>query len=270
MTKNPIVKDNSMNSAIAREFPILEYDSDPLAIINPSIVKPLDTMPEHAVACFFQDVIDQLLVAGRLTLLTTQRSEIGEHPVYELEFNGRRLAVFHPLVGAPIAVGMMEEVIARGARKFVACGGAGVLRRDITVGHLVVPSSAIRDEGTSYHYLPPAREVAADPQVIEAIERILRRNTVEYILGKTWTTDAFYRETPAKVALRRSEGCVTVEMETAAFLAVAQFRGVRFGQILYGGDDVSGAGEWDHRDWVQQISTREKIFWLAVEACLEL
>ena len=72
-----------------------------------------------------------------------------------------------------------------------------------------------------------------------------------YVQGKTWTTDGFYRETPAKVPLRRAEGCLTVEMEAAAFFAVAQFRGVQFGQMLYGGDDVSGA-EWDHRDWIKR------------------
>jgi uridine phosphorylase len=89
------------------------------------------------------------------------------------------------------------------------------------------------------------------------------------VLGKTWTTDAIYRETPARIARRRAEGCITVEMEAAAFFAVAQFRGVTFGQILYGGDDVSG-DLWDDRDWDRQTSTREKLFWLAAEACLRL
>ena len=86
-------------------------------------------------------------------------------------------------------------------------------------------------------------------------------------MGKTWTTDAFYRETPDKVALRRSEGCVAVEMEAAAFFAVARFRGVTFAQMLYGGDDVSGE-EWDHREWNKRRSVREDLLWLAAEACL--
>ena len=92
---------------------------------------------------------------------------------------------------------------------------------------------------------------------------------VPYVLGKTWTTDAIFRETPAKVQLRRSEGCLTVEMEAAAFFAVAQFRGVIFAQMLYGGDDVSGA-EWDARGWNKRISVRERLFWLAAEACLAI
>ncbi len=69
--------------------------------------------------------------------------------------------------------------------------------------------------------------------------------------------------------LRRSEGCITVEMEAAAFFAVARFRGVTFAQMLYGGDDVSGE-EWDHREWHKRRSVREDLLWLAAEACLLL
>ncbi len=69
--------------------------------------------------------------------------------------------------------------------------------------------------------------------------------------------------------MRKAEGCLTVEMEAAAFFAVAQFRGVTLGQILYGGDDVSGE-EWDTRGWTKNNTIREKMFWLAAEACLRL
>src|SRR5260370_16655149 len=83
------------------------------------------------------------------------------------------------------------------------------------------------------------REVGADPRALAAIEKTLKRNGVDYIVGKTWTTDAIYRETRARVNARKREGCLTVEMEAAAFFAVAQFRRVQFGQILYGGDALS-------------------------------
>ena len=88
-------------------------------------------------------------------------------------------------------------------------------------------------------------------------------------VGKTWMTDAFYRETPAKVARRRAEGCLTVEMEAAAFFAVARFRGVSFAQILYAGDDLSGP-EWDSRGWQSRTAIREQVFNLAAEACLRM
>jgi uridine phosphorylase len=249
------------------DFPILEHDPTRKAILEPSeLIEPAD-VPERCVICFFQEVIAGLLDAGRLHHVVSSKSESGLHPLYAFEFQGERLALFHPGVGAPFAAALLEEVIARGCRSFIACGGAGVLNSDIALGHLVVPTAAVRDEGTSYHYLPPSREVAASPAAVRAIEQVLTRHEVPYLLGKTWTTDGIYRETPDKVRRRREEGCLTVEMEAAAFFAVAHFRGVVMGQILYGGDDV-GSSEWDGRAWDQQTSVREKLFWLAAEACL--
>ncbi len=252
-----------------QDYPILEFDSTPEAMLEPSrIIKPID-VPEHAVACFFQDVITQLSQQHKARVIKHLRSEIGTHPVYELDVAGKRLAVFHPGVGAPLAAGLLEEVIALGCKKFIACGGAGVLDGALAVGHAIVPIAAIRDEGTSYHYLPPGREVSASPAGVTALETILKAHQIEYVLSRTWTTDGLYRETPAKVQQRKAEGCLTVEMEAAAFFAVAQFRAVQFAQILYSGDDLSGS-EWDHRHWDKHTSVREKLFWLAAEACLLL
>lgn len=262
---------NRPESDLKREYPILEFDRSEQAILEPSrLVKPLDGMPQHAVACFFQDVITRLSQEHAAQVIYRIRSEMGTHSIYEMTLKGQRLAVFHPGVGAPLAAGTLEEVIALGARKFMVCGGAGVLDKQIGVGHVIVPSAAVRDEGTSYHYLPPGREVNADPQALAAIEQTLQAHKVEYIVAKTWTTDAFYRETPQKVQLRKAEGCKVVEMEAATFMAVAQFRGVQLGQILYGGDDVDDSSEqWDSRGWTTH-SGREKLFWLAAEACFKL
>ncbi len=250
----------------ARLFPILEFDPAPVAIIEPRRVHKSIGAPQHCVLCFFQDVIDELIRNGAREI-HSETWETGKHPIYELEFNGRRLAVVHPRVGAAISAAMLELMIALGARKFIACGGAGVLDSKIAVGHIVVPNAAIRDEGTSYHYLPPSREVAPHPRALAAIEKTLRRNGHDYIVAKTWTTDAIYRETRARMNARKREGCLTVEMEAAAFFAVAQFRRVQFGQILYGGDDLSG--EWDRRNWSRH-QIREHLFTLAAEACLSM
>ncbi len=252
------------------DYPILEYDAAREAIIEPSrILKPLEGMPEHCVMCFFQEVITDVCGDGKAEIIRHLASEIGKKPIYVLEHEGRRIAVTHAGVGAPLSAGFLEELIAFGCRKFIACGGAGVLKSEIVVGHVVVPESAVRDEGTSYHYLPPSREVSASAEGIAAIKQTLGKHNVPYIVGKTWTTDGIYRETPGKVALRRDEGCLTVEMEAAAFFAVAQFRGASFAQILYGGDDVSGT-EWDDRGWLKRASVREKLFWLAVESVLAM
>ena len=168
-----------------------------------------------------------------------------------------------------MAAGLLEEAIAYGCRKFIVCGGCGVLEQDIAVGHLIVVSSAVRDEGVSYHYLPPGREVQAHPAGVAALEAALCERGVPYRVGRTWTTDAPYRETAAKIAMRKSEGCVTVEMEAASLMAVAQFREITLGQVLYGGDNLSG-DEWDHRSWQSRRDVRENLFWLAAEACLRL
>jgi uridine phosphorylase len=254
-------------------YPILEFDSTPTAMIEPGHLRQkVANLPEHCVVCFFNDVLQALHIGDAIKseIVTELRSEIGRNPIYVIERqDGRRFAALHPGVGAPLAAGFLEEAIALGCRKFIACGGAGVLNADLAVGHVVVPTSAVRDEGTSYHYLLPGREVAPSPEGLAAVEAALDAHGVPYVKGKTWTTDALYRETPAKVALRRDEGCLTVEMEAAAFFAVAQFRGVTFAQLLYSGDDLSGA-EWDSRDWVNHATVREKLFWLAVEAVLRL
>ena len=250
-------------------FPILEHDPSPQALIEPGrVIRSIDA-PPGCVVCFFQEVIDALRQAGRLTQIAELSSEIGKHPVYEFRMDERRLALFHPGVGAPLAAGLLEEVIALGCRKFVACGGCGVLDRSIAVGHVLVPESAVRDEGTSYHYLPPGREVGASPNAVATIQSTLQAHGVEHIVAKTWTTDAIYRETPARIARRKAEGCLAVEMEAAAFFAVARFRGVDFGQVLYGGDDISG-DTWDSRRWNTHTTAREKLFWLAAEACLAM
>ena len=251
------------------DMPILEYDPTRRAILEPSELIEHEELPPRCVVCFFQEVLDALVAEGRLRKISSSRSEIGEHPFFALTIEGQELTVFHPGVGAPLGAALLEEAIAKGCRTFIACGGAGTLDSELTVGHVVVPISAVRHEGTSYHYLPPAREVLASAEAVQAIESVLERHQIPYLVGKTWTTDGVYRETPRLVARRRVEGCLTVEMEAAAFFAVARFRGVTFGQILYAGDDVSGE-IWDSRSWETQYSVREQLFWLAVESCLAL
>ena len=250
-------------------YPILEHDPARTALIEPAQVIRLRDMPEHCVICFFREVLDQVVATHDARVLAENCWEDGPHPVYEISHQGRRLAFFHPGIGAPLAAGLLEEVIAFGCRKFIACGGCGVLEKEIAVGHLIVVSSAVRDEGVSYHYLPPSREVIADAAGVEALTQTLRQRGVPHRLGKTWTTDAPYRETPNKIAKRREDGCLTVEMESAGMMAVAQFRGTNFGQVLYGGDDLSGAA-WDRRDWQSRREVRESLFWLCADACLSV
>jgi len=255
--------------ALRMSLPILEFDATREAMIEPAqVVQPRD-VAEHCVICFFREVVEKVRDEHKARVVAENLWEDGPPPLYEIAYAGHRLAFYHPGVGAALAAALLEETIARGCKKFIACGGCGVLEKDVPVGKLIVVSSALRDEGVSYHYLPPAREVAAHPAAIAALKRALDREGVPYRLGKTWTTDAPYRETRNKIALRRGEGCLTVEMEAAAMMAVAEFRGVVLGQVLYAGDDLSGT-DWDRRGWQSRREIRERLFWLAAEACLTL
>lgn len=130
--------------------------------------------------------------------------------------------------------------------------------------------SALRDEGTSHHYLPAGRHVDVDPAAVDVLTRLLDERGVAHQTGRVWTTDAPYRETPAKIESRRTEGCIAVEMEAAALAAVARFRGVPLGHLLYGGgDDLTGAA-WDNRSWQTQADVRDNLLNLAASAALQL
>jgi uridine phosphorylase len=190
--------------------------------------------------------------------------------LHVLKTRGQSIGVLQPVgPGAPIVAAAVEELIAFGVQRFIAIGVAGGLQPDLPSGDIVICDRALRDEGTSYHYLPPARSVGANATLVQHIGEALGAQHIDHARGTSWTTDAPYRETRDKVDLRRSEGCLTVEMEASALMAVAQFRNVVLGQVLYGGDDLSGTA-WDNRGWQSRREVREHLFWLAAEACLEL
>lgn len=250
-------------------YPILEFDPAPTAILEPVSPEIRGPIPDRCVMCFFQEVLSDLLDQGRLEPVGAIKSELGAHPIFRMPVDQQSIFVIHAGLGAPLSAALLEEVIALGVRNFIACGECGVLNKEIAVGHPIVLTSAVRDEGTSYHYLPPGREVSAHPQAVAALEAACREVGVDYRLGKSWTTDAIYRETVARRERRLKGGCLVVEMEAAAFFAVAEFRKVVFGQVVYGGDLVLPEG-WDSRGWVHRRSHRDFLFQLAVQASLKL
>lgn len=252
-----------------QDIPLIEFDCQREAIIEPAaLIKRID-LPEHCVMPIYGSLLERLEAEGRLEKIHELYTSLVPIDVSKLEFEGGYVTIAHPGLGAPFAAAIMEELVALGCRKFVACGSAGVLKSELQRGAIVIPSSAVRDEGTSYHYLTPSQEIDVDPEVVRRLESVLQKHHINYEIGKTWTTDAFYRETKGKVSKRKSEECITVEMECSAFLAVAQFRDMVFGQYLAAGDDVSG-NEWDSRYADDRLTFQEKIFWLSVEACLSL
>ncbi len=251
---------------LAELYPILNFDPNRKPIINPPQGKVL---PSKVVICFFKDVVEKVASEYQAEILHTFRSEGGLYPVYEIGFEGERIAFFQPGIGAALTAGLMEEGIGLGAQFVIACGGCGVLDKDIAVGHVLLPTEAYREEGVSYHYLPPSATVTIEPDVLKVMEAVLLEHKIDYLKTKCWTTDGFYRETIAKTARYKAKGCLAVEMEMAALAAVAKFRGVKFGQYLYAGDTVVPEG-WDKRAWVERTDVREILFWLAMEACLRI
>lgn len=173
-------------------------------------------------------------------------------------------------VGAPACVAGFEEIIAMGAKRFVLFGSCGVLDDELVGNKLIIPVSAVRDDGTGYHYVAPSSEIEADPHSVQILERVMSDLGYPYIKGKTWTSDAIYRETLPLIKERRAEGCITVEMECASMIAAARYRHIPFIQFLYGADDLS-SDIWDIRDLSSYgLSNAEKYMLLAFECGINL
>ena len=156
----------------------------------------------------------------------------------ELPGSGREVAVARLPGGAPAAAMALEAAIARGVRCALVIGSAGSLRSDLPLGSTVIVTEAVREEGTSYHYLPAGDEVRADPEIVSLLEQSAQANGLNPELGPTWTTDAPFRETIGAVARHRGCGVKVVEMEASAIFAVSQVRGVRAGVLVAVSDEL--------------------------------
>ncbi|MDO8484820.1 MAG: nucleoside phosphorylase [Candidatus Limnocylindrales bacterium] len=187
--------------------------------------------------------------------------------LYEIRRTQGRVAVLTNFgLGAPIVAAQAEELIALGATRLVSIALAGGIQPDLAPGAIVVAQAAIRDEGTSYHYLPPAREVTADPALSAALVEALERRGSSVHLGRTWSIDAPYRETREEVAQNAADGVLTVDMELSALLAIAQTRGVRAAGVLVVGDSLAG-GQWRPPD---RLDAMERSLERAYQAAIEV
>jgi len=158
----------------------------------------------------------------------------------------------------------LEELLALGAEKCLYFGVCGALDKEIAAGHLLVPTAAYRDEGVSYHYAQSSDfiEIETAPKLAQIFEEM----QIPYNTTKTWTTDAFYRETKRNMERRKEEGCGVVEMECASIMAVSQFRKKEVYQFLYAGDCLSEDG-WDKRILGNMPEDmKERILMVAIEA----
>ena len=232
---------------IKNEIPILEYDTEKKAIIMPGHGWDYK-FTKKAVMLFMEEEIDNYVSSHDCEVVGEFESITKKFPVYKIVHNGEKIVFCQAPLGGAAATHIMDQLIGGGAREIIATGCCGSLIDD-TEGDFFIPTAALRQEGASYHYLPPAREVEMNDRAIQAIVTALENNNLNYRKCKTWTTDGFYRETREMVLYRKEEGCSVVEMECASLAACAKMRGVVFGQLLFTADSLANVEAHDTRNW---------------------
>ena len=236
-----------------------QYDPEINAVINPSdVYKKIEGMPSVAICCYSYKTFIKLAKFFNGEVITELTSANGTSPIYKINYKDKEFALFMNRVGAPLSVGTLEDAYQMGIEKIIVFGSCGVLDKSIKTFSIILPNSAIRDEGTSYHYLPASEEIATNSKYLDTFKKLLEELEIKYIVGKTWTIDAFYRETEKKVALRKEQGCICVEMEASANEALAQFRNKDIIQFFYAADNLD-AEKWQPRSLVGNSSLDAKI-----------
>ena len=217
-------------------------DSRPLITVS-DVYARSDVRFRSFVVTFSRRVVEALLEDGTVELISADgiRSISNDYPVYR--FVGTDVGLVKTTVGAPITSVLIEEVAhIYSCRRAVIFGTCGALDRTIAANRLIVPTHAYRDEGVSYHYLPPADYI--EMRNWRSVCAVFDGLGIPYVTGRTWTTDAFYRETEEEIRARRSEGCIAVEMELAACQAVCDDAGMELYAFLYRADNLD-AESWD-------------------------
>ena len=220
------------------------FDNLSPAKINPQLAEGAPKI--DACILTFSRVIEQFVTDNfACEQIATSYNATGNVPMYAFPFNGKRFAFLKLYEGAPACAAMIEEVFCNiDTDKIIMFGGSGCLNKGIAHGRVMVPTAAYRDEGTSYHYAPAADYITVKNS--DKVAEFMEKSGIPYVLGKTWTTDAIFRETENNLAKRKAEGCISVEMEVAAAQAVCDFRGKEFYNFLTSGD-LLDAPEWDVR-----------------------
>lgn len=229
--------------------------------------REVEDFPEIVIGAFKEETFRALAQIASVEVICSLRGGRAI-PVYRVHWQGRDVGLFHSLMGGAGTVCLMESLIARGAKAFLYYGNCGVLNKEIAAGHLILPTAAYRDEGTSYHYLPVSDyvEVPTHKQLAQTMDAL----HLPYVSGKVWTTDAFYRETRSNMEKRKADGCIAVDMECASVMAAGQFREVPVYQFFYADDCLDGE-KWDPRTLgARPFSSHEKYLRVALEIVVRL
>jgi uridine phosphorylase len=226
-------------------YPILEYDSSPDAVLEPYHEGLNLELPPCVAFPFVGDCVHEYAQKHGLPVLGEYATVTKRFPVYRVS---DRICLCEAPFGAPAAVSLMDWLLAYGVRRVVSAGSCGALI-DLPENTFIVPRRALRDEGTSYHYMAPSRWSFLDYALQDRIKSVFNEKDIAYTECDTWTTDAIFRETVDKVRRCRAEGCGVVDMECAALSAVAEFRNVQYGQFLFVADTLADADAYDARNW---------------------
>ena len=245
-----------------------EFDEEREAILNPeAVVRPLEGMPKVCVSCFSKKLMDEVLKSFPFEEVGHISSSNGYRYIYKINYEGKEIGFYLSSVGSSACCVNYEEMTARGMEKLVLFGTCGCLYKDIKDCSVIIPTFAIRDEGTSYHYMEASDEIEVNSKEnIGLFKSILDTHGYFYTEGKAWTTDAVYRETKAKMEKRKAMGAVCVDMECSAMAAVSKFREKEFFQFFYGADNLDGV-KWDKRSLSndKKLDAKLKIALLALE-----
>lgn len=244
-----------------------EYDETINSTFNPDEVEnAIENFPKVGVTCFSKKLLNQLVDKFNGVEIAVSSNANGKFSIYKINYDGKDMALFMSVVGASACVVQYEELFAMGLEKIIVFGTCGVLDKSIDDLAIIIPNSAIRDEGTSYHYLKSSREIIVNPKYQEEFIKLLKEHNYSYIIGKVWTTDAPYRETTKKLLKRKEEGCICVDMECSAIAALSIFRNKEIFQFFYAADNLDSA-KWDQRSLSNsdKLSDKEKIGLLAIK-----
>jgi uridine phosphorylase len=153
-----------------------------------------------------------------------------------------RLLVTRLPIGAPVTAMTVEELGSLGVTQFLILGIAGGLDPALSLGDLVLCTRAVRDEGTSHHYLPDSVYAYPDRKLTRSLQTIIEQLGIACAMGPTWTIDAPYRETLEEVRIYRNAGVLTVEMEASALFAAAKRRGAEAAAVFAVSDKLADEG----------------------------
>ena len=254
-------------SIFKHEIPILEFDSDTDAILAPTHERLALHLPRKAVFAFLGNYIETYAKEHSCTQAGLFVSSTKSYPIYITQYKGTDICFCQAPVGAAAAVQILDWLIGYGVTEIISTGSCGVLQ-DLPENTFLVPVKALRDEGTSYHYMKPSRFIDINTTALSAIEAALTEHGLPYTEVITWSTDGFFRETKEKVAYRKAEGCSVVEMECAALAACAQLRGAVWGELLFTADTLADSESYNERDW--GIASYERALQLCSDAAVRL